>query len=170
MRSKKKDHTWPYLRATKCCLESNRMWPHVQLIPCFLHILAYMELAYSFWRGAAVLKTTNWLCKQLAFCYCWFQVSLINPLSTDDAIWHRLTLAAFYQLAHCFEDRFCARKKGRIGGGGWVSVRGAVHIAAAFAGCRKALVGNGCTFSHLVSTNRLRNHSTPLVGAPFLDL
>ena len=34
----------------------------------------------------------------------------------------------------------------------------------------KALVGTGWTISHLVSTNRLRNHSPPLVGAPFLDL
>ena len=30
-----------------------------------------------------------------------------------------------------------------IGGGGWVSAQGAVHIAAALAGCRKALVGTG---------------------------
>ena len=70
----------------------------------------------------------------------------------------------------CFEVRFCASKKGGIGGGGWVSVRGAVHMAAALAGCRKALVSTGWTISHLVSTNRLRNHSHPLVGAPFLDL
>jgi len=45
-----------------------------------------------------------------------------------------------------------------------------VHVAAALAGCRKALVGTGWTISHLVSTNRLRNYSPPLVGAPFLDL
>ena len=69
-----------------------------------------------------------------------------------------------------FEDRFCASKKGRIGGGGQVSAQGAVHMAAALAGCRKALVGTGWTISHLVSTNRLRNHSPLLVGAPFLDL
>ena len=68
------------------------------------------------------------------------------------------------------EDRFCASKKSGIGGGGQVSARGAVHMAAALVGCRKALVGTGWTISHLVSTNRLRNHSPPLVGAPFLDL
>ena len=45
--------------------------------------------------------------------------------------------------AICFEDRFCASKKGRIGGGGQVSAWGAVHMAAALAGCRKALVGTG---------------------------
>ena len=33
-----------------------------------------------------------------------------------------------------FEDRFCASKKGGIGGGGRVSAQGAVHIAA-LAGC-----------------------------------
>ena len=59
---------------------------------------------------------------------------------------------------------------GGIGGGGWVSARGAVHMAAALAGCRKALVGTGWTISHFVSTNRLRNYSPPLVEAPFLDL
>ena len=34
-----------------------------------------------------------------------------------------------------FEDRFC--KKGGIQGGGQVLARGAVHMAAALAGCRK---------------------------------
>ena len=69
-----------------------------------------------------------------------------------------------------FEDRFCTSKKGGIGGDGQVSVQGAVHVAAALAGCGKALVSTGWTISHLVSTNRLRNHFPPLVVAPFLDL
>ena len=34
-----------------------------------------------------------------------------------------------------FEDRFCTNKKGGIGGGGQVSARGAMHMAAALAGC-----------------------------------
>ena len=38
-----------------------------------------------------------------------------------------------------FEDRFALAKKGRIGGGGQDSAWGAVHMAAALAGCRKAL-------------------------------
>ena len=42
-----------------------------------------------------------------------------------------------------FQDMFCASKQGRIGGGGWVSALGAVHMAAALAGCRMALVGTG---------------------------
>ena len=69
-----------------------------------------------------------------------------------------------------FEDRFCASKKGVIGGGGQISARGAVHMAAALAGCKKAFVSIGWTISHLVSTNSLRNHSPLLVGPPFLDL
>ena len=44
---------------------------------------------------------------------------------------------------------------------------GAVYMAAALAGCRKALVSTGWS---IVSTNRLRNHSRPLVTTPFLDV
>ena len=40
-----------------------------------------------------------------------------------------------------FEGKFCATKKVGIGGGGWVSAWGAVHMAAALAGHRTALVG-----------------------------
>ena len=44
----------------------------------------------------------------------------LNPLITDDAIWHHLTLAARMLSVGAihFEDRFCASKKGGIGGGG----------------------------------------------------
>ena len=114
------------------------------------------------------------------------------------------TSCSAVEINLCFEDRFCASKKGGIEGGGQVSARGAVHMATAqhgvpctwqllsistgcrahgncsargavhmataLAGCRKALVSTGWTISHLVSTNRLRNHSPPLVGAPFLNL
>ena len=52
-----------------------------------------------------------------------------------------------------FEDRFYASRKGGIEGGGWVSARGAVHMAAALAGCRKALVGTGLSISLLFDTN-----------------
>ena len=55
-----------------------------------------------------------------------------------------------------FEDRFCASKKGGIGGGGQVSAQGAVHMAAALAGCRKALVGTGLGISLLFDTKRHR--------------
>ena len=46
-----------------------------------------------------------------------------------------------------FEDRFCASKKSGIGGGRWISAQGAVHMAAALAGYRKALVGTGLSIS-----------------------
>ena len=55
-----------------------------------------------------------------------------------------------------FEDRFCASKKGGIGGGRRVSARGAVHMTAALAGCRKALVGTGLSISLLLDTNGRR--------------
>ena len=55
-----------------------------------------------------------------------------------------------------FEDRFFASKKGGIGGGGWVSAWGAMHMAAALAGCRKALVGAGLAISLPHDTNRHR--------------
>ena len=62
----------------------------------------------------------------------------------------------FLSIAICFEDRFCASKKGGIGGGGRVSARDAVHMAAALAGCRKALVGTGLAISLLFDTNGRR--------------
>ena len=45
-----------------------------------------------------------------------------------------------------------------------------MHMVAALAGCRKALVSTGWTISGLVSTNRLRNHSPPPVGATISGL
>ena len=55
-----------------------------------------------------------------------------------------------------FEDRFCVSKKGGIGGGERVSAWGAVHMAAALAGCRKALVSTGLSISLLFDTNGRR--------------
>ena len=43
----------------------------------------------------------------------------INPLTTDDTIWRRLTLAACYQLAQSIL-KIGFVQKGGIGGGGWV--------------------------------------------------
>ena len=73
----------------------------------------------------------------------------LNPLTTDDECTCRETLAACYQLAQSVLI-------GRIGGGGRVSARGAVHMAAALAGCRKALVGIGLSISLLFDTNGCR--------------
>ena len=61
---------------------------------------------------------------------------------------HTLSVGAI-----CFEDRFCASKKAGIGEGGRVSALSAVHMAAALAGCRKALVGTGLAVSLLFDTN-----------------
>ena len=69
-----------------------------------------------------------------------------------------------------FEDRFCASKKGGIGGGGRVSARGAVHIAAALAGCRKALVGTGWTISHLVKHKQAQEPLPSSCRGTILDL
>ena len=44
-------------------------------------------------------------------------------------------------------------------------MRGAVHMAAALAGCRKALVGTGLDISLLFDTNGRRY---AFLGAPFL--
>ena len=65
--------------------------------------------------------------------------------------------------AVCFEDRFCASKKGRIGRGGWVSTQGGCLV-------RTALFGTGWTIPRLFSTNPRKKHSPALVGAPFLGL
>ena len=43
-------------------------------------------------------------------------------------------------------------------------------MAAALANYKIALVTTSWTISHLVGTNRRRNYSSPLVGAPFLVL
>ena len=55
-----------------------------------------------------------------------------------------------------FEDRFCTSKKDGIGGGGQVSAQGAMHMAAALAGCRKALVSTDLGISLLSDTNGRR--------------
>ena len=61
-------------------------------------------------------------------------------LNTDDVCTHHVTLAT---LSVGTIDRFCISKKGGIGGGGWAQSGHAMHMAAVFASCRKALVGAG---------------------------
>ena len=78
----------------------------------------------------------------------------VNPLTTDDECTRHETLAACYQLAQSILK--IGFKKSGIGGGGQVSARGAVHMAAALAGCRKALVGTGLSISLLFDTNGRR--------------
>ena len=86
---------------------------------------------------------------------CFYTFFGVNPLTTDDKCTCHATLAASYQLAQSvLKIGFAlASKKGGIGGGGRVSARSAVHMAAALAGCRKALVGTGLAISLLFDTN-----------------
>ena len=65
----------------------------------------------------------------------------------------------------CFEDKFCASKKGGIGEVGEFQQR-----VAALAGCRTASVATGWMIFQHVSTNGPKNHSATPVGAPFLGL
>ena len=57
--------------------------------------------------------------------------------------------------------------EGGIGGGGWVSALGAVHMAAALAGCIKALVGTGWAIFLLFGTNGFRKGSSAFIGLYF---
>ena len=59
-----------------------------------------------------------------------------------------------------FENRFYASKKGGKGGGGRVSAWGAVHMATALAGYKKALIGTGWAWKG----------SSTFVRTPFLPL
>ena len=67
-----------------------------------------------------------------------------------------------------FEDRFCASKKGGIGGGGWVHP--GVLCTWQLPWLAREEPWSAVTISHLVSTNGLSNHSSRPVGAPFLNL
>ena len=67
-------------------------------------ILVYMMTANTvrFWR----LTTLYFKC-----------LLPINPLTTNDTVWCRLTLATCYQLVQSV-DRFCTSKRGWMGGSG----------------------------------------------------
>jgi len=58
--------------------------------------------------------------------------------------------------AMTFGDRFCFSKKDRIGGGGWVHLKGADSMAVSGLNFRNALVGSGWATAVLLCTNRLR--------------
>ena len=89
-------------------------------------------------------------------CTCHItHAKLINPLTTDDECTYHATLAACYQLAQSvLKIVFVLAKKSGIRGGGQISAWGAVHMVAALAGCRKALVGTGLGTSRLFDTSR----------------
>ena len=64
--------------------------------------------------------------------------------------------------------RFCASRKGGIGGGGRVSTLGPGNMAASGLSCRKSLVSPGWAISLLLFTNGFRKQSSGQVGPPFL--
>ena len=87
----------------------------------------------------------------------------VNHLTTNDAFWHCLTLAACYQLAQSvLKIDFALAKNSGIGGGGQAYSRHTMHMVAALDGYRTASVGTGWTISHLVSTNGPETTPLPL--------
>ena len=64
----------------------------------------------------------------------------------------------------------------KVGWGGRVSAQDAMHMAAALAGCRKALVGTGCrkalvgTGFGISAQTGIDKASSAFLGAPFLAL
>ena len=63
---------------------------------------------------------------------------IFNPLTTDDAFWHCLTLAVYYQLGQSvLKISFVLAKK----------------VVTTLAGCRTAMVATGWIIFQHVSTN-----------------
>jgi len=65
-------------------------------------------------------------------------------------------------------DRFCFNKKGRIGGGGWVHLKGADSMAVSGLCFGNALVGSEWATAVLLCTNGLRKQSSCPARRPFL--
>ena len=87
-----------------------------------------------------------------------------NPLTTDDDFWRCLTLATCYMYQLVQSVLKIGFAKSGIRGGGRVLAQGAMHMAAALAGYRTALVNIGWTISHLFDTHRLRNTLLPTIS------
>ena len=64
----------------------------------------------------------------------------------------------------CFEDRFCASRKGGTGEGGWVHRSGWPCLAAVIAGYRKGLVSAGWPIRLVSCANGCTKHSFHLSG------
>jgi len=69
--------------------------------------------------------------------------------------------------AMTFGDRFCFSRKGRIGGGGWVHLKGADSMAISGLGFGNALVSSGWATAVLLCTNGLREQSSWPAWCPF---
>ena len=91
---------------------------------------------------------------------------VINPLITGYAFWCCLTLSACYQLVQSvLKIGFALAKKV-----GWVDLfKTAVHMAAALAGCRRALVSTGWTIHTLLAQMGVEATPLPLQRHHFWD-
>ena len=69
--------------------------------------------------------------------------------------------------AMIFGDRFFFSRKGRIGGGGWVYLKGADSMAVSGLRFRNALVGSEWATAVLLCTNGLRKQSSCPAQHPF---
>ena len=77
----------------------------------------------------------------------------LNPLVCQMSTCARMRISSDHKYSHSL---VACSKKGGIGGGGWVLARGTMHMAAALACCRKAMVGTGLAISLLLDTNGRR--------------
>ena len=72
--------------------------------------------------------------------------------------------------AMSFGDRFCFSRKGGIGEGGWVHLKGANSMAVSGLVSGSNSVGTGRDISVLFGINGVRNKRSHLVGPPFQRL
>jgi len=66
-----------------------------------------------------------------------------------------------------FGDRFCFSRKGGIGGGEWVHLKGANSMAVSELISKSDLVGTGMAISVLFGINGVRNKRSHFIGPPF---
>ena len=67
--------------------------------------------------------------------------------------------------AMTFGNRFCFSRKGGIGGGGWVHLKGADSMAISGLCFKNALVGSEWATAVLLCTNGLRKQCTAPISA-----
>ena len=101
--------------------------------------------------------------------YSSFLFFFINPLATTDTIWCRLTLVTLLVAAIRFDDRFCVSQNSGIEGGGLAYSWHAVHMAVVLA-VERPWSALARPFLTLLAQMGNKNHSSPFVEAPFLDL
>ena len=77
-------------------------------------------------KSKDILKILKWLIVSVHPCLPTFEdVVHINPLTTDDAFWHRQILATCYQLVQSvLKIHSALAERGGTEGGGWVHCSG----------------------------------------------